>query len=144
MKRVRQKDPTGCGIACVATIVKNSDKEVGYKKVKEIGLRMFPGWNETPKNFRTWPKDLRKLLSAFKIKSGKMREVSNHSSLPDTAVVAINYKFGKDGKEDKWHWVVFRREGELEYVLDPQSKRKIRRDFKCMNKNMRFCIPVSL
>lgn len=132
MKRIRQEHRTGCGIACVAMF-----SGVTYAEAMRVATKLFD-WSESQRTFYTSSSQLRSLLLEMNIPALKGRSIRNRSSLPDTAIVAINH----NEKTDTWHWVVFRREAGKEYVLDPQSKRETRTDFKRMR--LRSCIPINL
>jgi len=131
MKLVRQKHRTGCGLACVAMIA-----GISYKETFSFARHAF-NWQKTESNFRTDSNDLRTLLSVLKIKTEKGRSVRKISSLSDKAIVAINYNEDRE----TWHWVVFLREKEKEYFLDPRTKKILRTDFTRMR--LRSFIPVT-
>jgi ABC-type bacteriocin/lantibiotic exporter with double-glycine peptidase domain len=133
MKRVRQEHGTACGIACVAMIAQG----VTYSKVMKVARKLFD-WNDSQRAFYTSSAQLRKLLLAFKVQTKKCRAVRKWSSLPDTAIVGVNY----NEKTNTLHWVVFRREAAIEYVLDPRTKSDIRKDFSRMR--LSLCIPIDL
>lgn len=133
MKRIRQEHGTGCGIACVAMVVKGGT----YQKVMKIARKLF-NWSDSRRAFYTTSAELQKLLLAFKVQTKKGRAVRKWSSLPETAIVGINH----NEKTTNWHWVVFRREATMEYVLDPRTKSDKRRDFSRMR--LRSCIPIDL
>ena len=130
MKRVRQEHPTGCGIACIAMVCGTTYSNV-MNEAKEL-----LGWDNSQKTFYTDSSHLQKLLHAMKVNSQKGRSVGKWGSLPNTAIAGINY----DKKHNRWHWVVFCREVDREYVLDPRSKREERTDFGRMR--LRSCIPI--
>ena len=133
IKRVKQDHETGCGIACVATLVGTKYNDV-FKKAKHLF-----GWNENDDGFYTKGKDLRNLLLEFNIKSERGRRIGSWKALIEkcpVAIVAIN----PDGKY--WHWVVFVKTSDDCVVLDPRSKREIRRDFKRMK--IRSYIPIHI
>lgn len=132
MKRVSQEHRTGCGIACVAMLCGAT-----YLEVMKAANEIF-GWGESQRTFYTDSSDLQKLLLTMKVKTQQGRSVRKWSSIPASAIVGINH----NEKTGKWHWVVFRREIDREYVLDPQSKREVRTDFGRMR--LRSCIPIDL
>jgi ABC-type bacteriocin/lantibiotic exporter with double-glycine peptidase domain len=133
MNRIRQEHGTGCGIACVAMVAKGAT----YSKVMKIARKLFD-WDDSQRAFYTSSAQLQKLLLAFKVQTKKGRVVRKWSSLPETAIVGINH----NEKANTWHWVVFRREVAMEYVLDPRTKSDIRKDFSRMR--LRSCIPIDL
>ncbi len=127
MKRVVQGEITGCGIASVAALA-----GVSYARAKaqanHLGIFVEDSklWSET--------KYVRTLLSKFKVKvSRKERPFVSWERLPDLALLAIKWHLEK-GKP-YWHWVVFVREGESCFVLDPKKALKMnkRTDFRRMN-----------
>jgi len=130
MKRIIQEHGTGCGIACVAMIAGST-----YAEVMNVARQLF-GWPASQRSFYTSSGQLRQLLEVFRVPSQQGRAVRNWSSLPDAAVVGINH----NKNYDTWHWVVFCRAEEGEFVLDPRSKRDKRTDFGRMS--LRSYIPV--
>jgi hypothetical protein len=136
MKPVIQLEPSGCGIASVATITGFS-----YKKVKSIAnsVGVFAEdkrlWSETT--------HVRSLLKRFGIKAG-ISEIPFRSweALPNLALLSIKWHIEK--RQPFWHWVVFVRENEHPYVLD--SKRNLftnyRTDFGRMKP--KWYIPIRL
>ncbi|MES2580680.1 MAG: cysteine peptidase family C39 domain-containing protein [Pseudomonadota bacterium] len=132
MKRIKQEHNTGCGIACVAML-----SEMTYSKAMQKARKKF-SWESTKRSFYTDSSQLKELLDELKVNTDRYRLVRNWSSLPDTAIIAINYR----EKSNNWHWVVFKRENDIEYVLDPLSKRDLRKDFSRMR--LHGCIPVNI
>jgi len=120
MRRIRQRDPTGCGLACIAMIAGTN-----YEKVRDIAVEL--GWDETG-DFYTGNRDLRDLGKYFGIEIGKIRRpFKSFDALPEAAILAINYK----KQSDTWHWVVYRRTRNGEFVYDPNQSIKTnkRKDF---------------
>lgn len=132
MKRIRQEHRTGCGIACIAML-----SGATYAEVMSVAAKVFD-WSESQRTFYTSSSQLQSLLLEMNISARKGRSIRKWSSMPDTAIVGINH----NEKNNSWHWVVFRRETDREYVLDPQSKREARTDFGRMR--LRSCIPINL
>lgn len=133
MNRIRQEHETGCGIACIAMVAEGAT----YSEVMKVARKLF-NWSGSQDTFYTTSAELQELLLAFKVQTKKGRAVRKWSSLPETAIVGIDY----NEKETTWHWVVFRREADLEYVLDPGINRDKRKDFSRMR--LRSCIPIDL
>ncbi len=96
------------------------------------------GWEKSQRTFYTDTAELKKLLLYFNISSEKGRSVRTWSSLSENAIVAINH----NEKTNNWHWVVYRREAGVAYVLDPQSKREVRKDLGRMR--LRSYLPIAL
>ena len=131
LRRLIQRDTTGCGLACVAMIAGKKYAEVKRKAI-ELGLVDSNG------PFRTSCGELRMLVKAIGGEALIGRKATYWASLPDLAIAGINYR----EKKNEWHWVVFVREGKDTYVLDPWHKIKTtkRRDFGRMR--LRSCIPI--
>ena len=122
MRRVKQGDPTGCGLACIAMLANTN-----YEEVKEVAIKKL-GFNKSG-TFYTGTRHLRELAGHFKIELGKKRrKFKRFEELPETTILAINY----NKKSDTWHWVVYRREPNDEFVYDPKKniKSNKRRDFR--------------
>jgi ABC-type bacteriocin/lantibiotic exporter with double-glycine peptidase domain len=130
IKKVVQRDPTGCGLACVASIANTS-----YESVKRIACHTF-NWHERGV-FYTYASHLAKLLAQYGCGAGQARAVRRWESLPVLAIIAVN----PDKTNFRWHWVVYVRNADEEYVVDPRSKRVRRRDFARMR--LRSYIPIS-
>lgn len=123
MKPIIQEESTGCAIASTALLA-----GVSYKKAKEVanGLGIYADdtalWSET--NY------IRKLLLHFKIESDKKETpFTNWSSLPDYALLSIKWRIEKE--KPFWHWVVFVRENNEQFIYDSSTRLKtnIRKDF---------------
>lgn len=130
MRRIRQKNGTGCGIACVAMIAGES-----YSTVMKVARGIFQ-WEKDKRSFYTTSSQLRDLLLAFEHQSNRGRSVRLLSSLPDLAIVGINH----NPKTNNWHWVVFCRDSDREYILDPLSKYIYRSNLSRIR--IHSCIPV--
>ena len=74
LKRIRQKDGTGCGIACVAMVVGES-----YSTVMKVARDIFY-WEKDKRSFYTTASQLRDLLLAFGNQSQRGRSVRRWSS----------------------------------------------------------------
>ena len=116
MKPVIQQERTGCAIASSAAIA-----GVSYKKAKSVAnsLGIYAEdstlWSET--------KHIRKILKQLNINISKSEtKFKNWESLPDRALLAIKWHM-KKGKP-YWHWVVYVRENNHEYVLDSKKSLK--------------------
>jgi len=121
MRRIRQRDSTGCGLACIAMVA-----GINYEDVRAIAVSKL-GWDETG-DFYTGTRDLRDLAGYFGIAVGKRRRsFKSFNALPDTAILANNYK----EQTDTWHWVVFHRIEGKPVIYDPNQsiKNDKRRDF---------------
>lgn len=115
MRKVKQKNRTGCGIASVAMVANKTYSQV-KKKMKSLGC-----FKENRKNmFLTDYPDLKKVLKAYKIKSSKIYNKKSWNSIRKNAIVAINY----NKKRDEWHWVIY--DEKKECVIDPRSKKNYR------------------
>jgi len=123
MSPVVQQEKTGCGIASVAALA-----GVSYAQVKAQANKLGI-FTEDP---RLWSDTncVRTLLARFGISvSKKERKFVSWHNLPDLALLAI--KWHRENGNPFWHWVVFVRENELTYVLDPKKalKKNKRTDF---------------
>ncbi|HEX9144669.1 MAG TPA: cysteine peptidase family C39 domain-containing protein [Candidatus Binatia bacterium] len=123
MNPVVQDERTGCGIASVAALA-----GVSYARAKAQAARL----GISAENPKLWSDTecVRTLLGKFGLStSGKQRKFHSWERLPDLALLAIKWHLEK-GKP-YWHWVVFVREEESHYVLDPKKtlKKNKRTDF---------------
>ncbi|MDP9132877.1 MAG: hypothetical protein M3M98_07075 [Nitrospirota bacterium] len=123
MKPVTQEERTGCGIAAVAAIA-----GVSYARAKTVAESLGISaqdpslWSETA--------HVRRLLARFGIPAARAtRPFHAWSDLPDCALLAI--KWHEERTRPFWHWVVFVREQERQYVLDSKASLKtgVRADF---------------
>jgi ABC-type bacteriocin/lantibiotic exporter with double-glycine peptidase domain len=124
MKRRKQLDQSGCGIACIAMLTNKSYEEVAETASEVSGI---------PENGEKYTStgQLAKLGKAHGVTIGckKRKKFKGWVHLPNRAILAIN----PDSERKYWHWVVFYREptGEGAYVLDPNPAVKAtrRKDF---------------
>ncbi|MBI5179673.1 MAG: hypothetical protein HZA04_10505 [Nitrospinae bacterium] len=123
MKPVVQEEISGCGIASVAALA-----GVSYARAKatanQIGI--------FAEDSRLWSKTthIRNLLSQFGITAERKEHAFlSWERLPDIALLAVKWHL-EHGKPF-WHWVVFVREKDSSYVLDPKKalRSNIRTDF---------------
>lgn len=131
--KVKQEDSTGCGIACIAMI---SNKK--YSEVKALAVCSLSFNINGP--FYTKASDLNHLAGKLHITLGKKRVPYTHgiSSLPERAILAINYK----ENTDTWHWVVyFKHNGQI-FILDPNSKHEVRKDIDRVLNNTKWYIKI--
>ncbi len=113
IKPVIQQDLTGCGLACVATVV-----GLRYEQVKATALTLgidvkVPSlWSETT--------HVRHLLEHFHVIPSK-QEIPFRSwkTLPSLALLAI--KWHRENGQPHWHWVVYHRSQTGPIVLDPKK-----------------------
>jgi len=131
LRRLKQRDKTGCGLACVAMV---TGKKYGEIKKQAIEL----GVVEPKGPFGTFSRDIRLLLKKNQRKAMGGRKAKHWDNLPDLAIAGINYSEAAG----EWHWVVFVRTASDAYVLDPWHKTKAsrRRDFGRMR--LRSSIPI--
>lgn len=116
LRRVVQRDPTGCGIACAAAISGLSYERVRTRAaILGIQVRDPQLWSST--------QPMRILLAHLNIPTAP-REMpfGDWCSLPDCALLAI--KWHLEQGVPHWHWTVFVREGGEAYVLDPNKSLK--------------------
>ncbi len=135
IRRIVQKDRTGCGLACIAMLA-----ECEYSQVKKAYLELFE--RASNDEYYTRAPDLRKLGQAFSLDiGGRRRKFKNFQDLPKLAILAINYR----EDEGTWHWVVFCRTADEKFVLDPKKsvKSERRTDFGRLAKNTRWFVSVA-
>lgn len=123
MKPVIQQEQTGCAIASSAAIAGIS-YEAARKMANSMGIYADDSalWSQT--------RYIRRLLAKLGIATGnKEIPFTNWELLPNCALLSIKWHI-ENGKAH-WHWTVFIREGELQYVLDSKSslKSNVRTDF---------------
>ena len=123
MKSIIQEEAIGCAIASTAVLA-----GVSYKKAKKIAnaLGVFAEdtalWSETDY--------IRKLLLHFEIGTDKKETpFTDWSNVPDYALLSIKWHLEKE--KPFWHWVVFVRENDEQFVFDSSTRLKtnIRKDF---------------
>ena len=123
MKPVVQEEKTGCGIASSAAIA-----GIPYSEAKTIanGMEIYAEdqslWSDS--------QHVRSLLGKLGFATDK-KEITFKSwdSLPGCALISLNWHI-ENGKPF-WHWAVFVREDNKQYVLDSKKAltRNIRTDF---------------
>lgn len=123
MRPVIQKEQTGCAIASSAAIAGISYEEA-RKAANSLGIYAADSalWSQTHQ--------IRQLLTNLGIQTGdKEQSFTSWRLLPNCALLSIKWHLEKD--TPYWHWAVFIREGEREYVLDSKRslKSNIRTDF---------------
>ena len=114
MKRVIQEDDAGCGIACVAMVTGKAYLQAKRYFEQSVFL-------PTDKKPHTRHYQLRRALQNFGIKTEK-RPFRQWRSIETDAIVPINRR-----RNGGWHWVVFVREGNRPYILDPAPGKGRRR-----------------
>ena len=123
MKPVIQQEQTGCAIASSAAIA-----GVSYTKAKRIAIDL--GISAKDSTLWSSTKPIRSILKNLGIKlSATETAFKNWQSLPDCALLAT--KWHKEKGKAYWHWVVYVREENKEYVLDSKKSLaiNIRTDF---------------
>jgi hypothetical protein len=118
IKPVVQLERTGCGIASVAAIA-----GLSYPKAKLVAESL--GIYAADKALWSDTSYIRKLLQHLGF-GASPRELPfrSWSALPDLALLSI--KWHLEHGRPYWHWIVFVREGDCEYVLD--SKKSLRKN----------------
>jgi hypothetical protein len=112
---VKQRDNTGCGIACVAHLVRLS--YCGVRKTATSKLENFPQMQiqkDCTTNYCTTHQHLQKLLASYGLQTKRLRKVDSWKQIKTTSIVGINKK-----KSGNWHWVVYYPEDGT--VVDPRS-----------------------
>lgn len=118
---MKQKDEGGCGIACFAMLAGTT-----YLQGKNIFEEHIFSRKDKKPHCRHY--QIRKALEIFGIQTEK-RPFRNWRLIDTHAIVPINRQL--DGG---WHWVVFVRDGNRPYILDPWGEKSRRRhDFRGLN-----------
>jgi len=123
MKPVIQQEKTGCAIATSAAIV-----GISYAKAKQAANSLGIYANDS--TLWSSSKPVRSILKKLGIKTNiSETPFKTWGALPNCALLAI--KWHKENGTAYWHWVVFVRENEREYVLDSKKSltNNIRTDF---------------
>ncbi|WFE72779.1 hypothetical protein P8S55_06710 [Halomonas sp. M1] len=126
LKSVIQEETTGCGIASVANVLGKT-----YSEMKAVANAM--GIYAEDKSLWSETEYVREMLSSAGVEtSPNETPFESWSALPDLALLSIKHH-QEDGK-NFWHWVVFKRAGGKEFVLDSASylPSNVRTDFKEM------------
>lgn len=123
MKPVIQEEITGCAIASSAAIA-----GLSYNDAKTIAnnLGIYAGDRELWSN----TSHIRNLLQELGFStSNKEQSFTGWDSLPNCALLSI--KWHTENGKPFWHWVVYVRDSNNEYVLDSKKtlKNNIRTDF---------------
>ncbi len=123
MKPVIQQEIAGCAIASTAALAGIS-YTTAKKAAKSLGITATDPtlWSDST--------HIRRLLRHYNIKTDKHETpFTNWQSLPDRALLAIKWHLEKE--IPYWHWVVFVRDTNGEYVLDSKKvlKQNVRTDF---------------
>ncbi|ASP38790.1 hypothetical protein CHH28_08895 [Bacterioplanes sanyensis] len=121
-----QEETTGCGIAAAANILGMS-----YAEMKAIANNM--GIHASDEGLWSDTQYVRRMLSSQGVStSGQETPFISWSDLPDLALLSIKH-YHEAGK-DFWHWVVFKRINDQEFVLDSASylSSNLRQDFDAM------------
>ncbi len=125
-KPVIQEEATGCGIASVANILGKT-----YSEMKAIANAM--GIYAEDKSLWSETQYVREMLSSAEVGTSPNEiPFKSWSALPDLALLSI--KHHQEDDKNFWHWVVFKRAGGEEFVLDSASylPSNIRTDFNEM------------
>ncbi len=113
MDVVRQKHPTGCGIASVAMLAGTD-----YDTVRETAAGM--GISADDRRLYSETDYVRRLLDAYGLHASPgERPFTGWHDLSDRALLAV-YESNAEGRP-QWHWVVFERENGNPVVLDPAT-----------------------
>ena len=123
MKPIVQEERTGCGIASAAAIA-----GVSYKEAKKVANGM--GIYAEDKSLWSDPQHVRNLLAKFGIDTDKEEKpFEDWESLPGCALISTKWRL-ENGKPF-WHWAVFVRNGDEQYVIDSKKslKNNVRKDF---------------
>ena len=135
MNPVVQLERTGCEIASVAAIAR-----VSYGRAKTIAnslgihARDEALWSDTS--------HVRRLLRHFGFSaSPRERPFRSWNALPDLALLSI--KWHLEQGRPYWHWVVFVRQRDQAYVLDPKKGLRSNRRTDFGRMKPRWFMPVA-
>lgn len=123
---VIQEEPTGCGIAAVACILRRT-----YPEMRAVAHAM--GIQAADRALWSDTHHVRRLLAAAGVGSSATEiPFESWEALPDLALLPI--KHHQEEGRDFWHWVVFQRAGDVARVLDSASylQSNVRQDFAAM------------
>lgn len=123
MNPVTQREKTGCAIASAAAIA-----GVSYQQAKELANSL--GIYAEDQSLWSSTRPTSTLLAALGYRlSQQKRDFINWQQLPECALLAIKWHL-EDG-QPFWHWVVYRRDVNKDYVLDSNTSlnNPVRTDF---------------
>lgn len=123
MKPVIQLEPTGCGIASVAALA-----GVSYSRARSVANSL--GISAEDRKLWSETAYVRKLLGQFRLRtSSTEKPFQSWDALPNLALLSIKWHI--ENGRPFWHWVVFVRDNDRAYVLDPKRglRQHTRTDF---------------
>ncbi len=123
MKAVIQQEISGCAIASAAALA-----SISYASAKKTAKNL--GITAIDPTLWSGSTHIRRLLRHYHINTDKHETpFTDWQSLPDRALLSIKWHLEKD--TPYWHWVVFVRDANGEYVLDSKKalKQNVRTDF---------------
>lgn len=104
---VKQEDDTGCGIACLAMITRQSYQNVKRKLSEQLN------WTSRKGNLRTRPSHLISFLAEHNITAEPMK-FPGWNQLDGTSILGVN----SDGKNG-YHWVIVVKNSDSFLIIDP-------------------------
>ena len=120
MRPVVQEEVSGCGIASAAAIA-----GISYQQARQVANSL--GVHAADEALWSDPRVIRRLLSRLGFETAHSeRRFQGWDKLPDCALLSIKWHL-EQGKP-YWHWVVFVRDADRQYVLDSK---------KALNNNLR-------
>lgn len=136
---VLQKDETGCGFACIATL-----SRLSYNEVKNIAIKNQYLLKPNTEYFYTKTQNLIDIAShidQIEIISKKRISFTSYEGLPKIAILSLGYENSKN-----WHWVVYFRDKEgFHTVMDPEGNgRKICTDKELADLNVTHFLKVEI
>ena len=123
MKPIIQEEPTGCGIASSAAIA-----GITYQQARTVANKM--GIYADDSTLWSDPQHVRDLLAELGINTAtEETPFKDWKSLPGCALLST--KWHLEAGKPFWHWAVFVRDTDDEYVLDSKKAlaTNVRRDF---------------
>ena len=113
MNPVIQEEETGCAIACSAAIA-----GISYSEAKIAANKI--GIFATDSSLWSESKHICKLLNELNIATDCIETVfKDWQALPGCALLAT--KWHKENNIPYWHWAIYVRDGQAEYVLDSNA-----------------------
>ena len=131
IRRIIQKDGTGCGVACAAML-----GGVSYSRARSVAVSL--GIIGERDSCYTYAREVSALLREFGLCPLKGRRLTRWESLHCLGVVGVNY----NADHGSWHWVVYVPSADGGYVLDPKASVKTSRRTDFTRLRPRSYIPV--
>ena len=103
--RIKQKDSTGCGLACVAMIVGAAYQDVRAQYIKQKGKQ--------PRSFGTTAHELLELINTYDFIAEPFEDKYEWSDYEGVNIIGVF--------SSRPHWVVYIKIDDVKYFIDPDS-----------------------